>query len=77
MAQTSLRRSGVKPVVASDLPNGLAAPAQRALAGAVIQRLAQLVKHSEAEIKQLHGIGPNALEKLRNALAAKGLVFKA
>ena len=59
----------------SDLPAGLAAPARRALAGAGYHRLAQLSKVSEAEIKQLHGIGPNALKQLRAALKAKGLSF--
>jgi hypothetical protein len=58
----------------SDLPK-LAAPAQRALAAAGIHRLAQLTKFSEDEIKQLHGIGPNALKQLRRALVAKGLSF--
>ncbi len=60
-----------------DLPQGLGAPAPRALAGAGIVRLAQVAKFSEAELKQLHGIGPNALGQLRQALAAKGLAFKA
>ena len=58
----------------SDLPR-LAAPAQRALAAANIQRLEQLTHFTEAEIKQLHGIGPNALETLRRALAEHGLAF--
>jgi predicted flap endonuclease-1-like 5' DNA nuclease len=58
----------------SDLPK-LAAPAQRALAGAGYSRLDQLAKVSEDEIKQLHGIGPNALKELRRALKAKGLSF--
>jgi len=60
---------------ASDLPIELAQPAQRALAAAGIQRLAQLTKLNEAEVKQLHGIGPNALAQLRRALGAKGLAF--
>ena len=59
----------------SDLPTGLAAPARRALVGAGYVRLEQLTKVSEAEIKQLHGIGPNALKQLRRALDAKGLSF--
>jgi len=59
----------------SDLPAKLSQPAQRALAGAGIKNLKQLSKFSEAEIKQLHGIGPNALNQLRTALAAKGLSF--
>jgi hypothetical protein len=59
----------------SDLPLELANPARRALAGAGYTRLEQLTKLSEAEIRQLHGIGPKALDQLRRALNAKGLSF--
>ena len=59
----------------SDLPIELAKPAQRALAEAGLRRLEQLTKLSEDEVKQLHGIGPNALAQLRRALMAKGLSF--
>jgi predicted flap endonuclease-1-like 5' DNA nuclease len=59
----------------SKLPPGLGQPAQRALAGAGIQSLDQLTHFSEAEIKRLHGIGPNALDKLRQALSDNGLAF--
>ena len=59
----------------SDLPAKLASPAQRALANAGIHNLKQLSKLSEAQIKELHGIGPNALIALRAALKAKGLSF--
>ena len=59
----------------SDLPPGLAQPAQRALAAAGIRQLAQLTALREAEVKQLHGIGPNAIAQLRRALAAQGLSF--
>ena len=58
----------------SDLPK-VSAPAQRALAGAGIQNLKQLSAFSEKQIKNLHGIGPNALKELQNALQAKGLSF--
>jgi hypothetical protein len=58
----------------SDFPN-LAQPAQRALAGAGYSRLEQLTQVTEPEIKQLHGIGPNALKKLRTALEARGWSF--
>ena len=58
-----------------DLPAKLGAPAERALAGAGIKNLKHLTKFREAEIKQLHGIGPNALAKLRQALASRGLSF--
>jgi hypothetical protein len=59
----------------SDFPAGLSNPAQRALASAGYSRLEQLSAVSEAEIAKLHGIGPNALAKLRDALAARGLSF--
>ena len=59
----------------SDLPAELAAPAQRALAGAGIRRLDQLSEMTEAEVKQLHGVGPNAIGQLQRALEAKGLSF--
>ncbi|MGG1515337.1 DNA-binding protein [Paenibacillus oryzisoli] len=55
----------------------LASPARRALAGAGITRLAQLSEKSEAELRQLHGMGPKALEALRAALQAQGMSFKA
>jgi predicted flap endonuclease-1-like 5' DNA nuclease len=60
----------------SDLPTGLAAPARRALATAGYMRLEQLTTVSEDELKQLHGIGPNAIKKLHTALADRGLSFK-
>ena len=59
----------------SDLPPKLGAPAERALANAGIKNLKQVTKFSEAEIKQLHGVGPNAIGKLRQALADKGWSF--
>jgi hypothetical protein len=58
-----------------DLPATLSAPAQRALSGAGIKNLRQLSKFSEPEIKKLHGIGPNALGTLRQALHENGLAF--
>ena len=58
----------------SDLPK-LASPAQRALAGAGISRLIQLTKVRESELARLHGIGPNAIRTLRQALEAEGLSF--
>jgi hypothetical protein len=61
----------------SDLPVGLGQPARRALVGAGYRRLEQLTEVSEAEVKQLHGIGPKALDQLRRALKAQGLWFAA
>ncbi len=54
----------------------LAAPAQRALASIRVSDLKQLSKLTETELAQLHGMGPNALSKLREALKAHGLSFK-
>ena len=59
----------------SDLPTTLAAPARRTLIGAGYTRLEQLANCSEAELKQLHGVGPKALDQLRHALGARGLSF--
>lgn len=59
----------------SELPK-LAAPAQRALNSAGITHLKQLTKVTEAELGQLHGMGPKALGILRETLKAQGLSFK-
>ncbi len=53
----------------------LAAPARRALAGAGFTTIERIALASEAEIKGLHGIGPNALTTLRAALKTRGLSF--
>jgi predicted flap endonuclease-1-like 5' DNA nuclease len=58
-----------------DLPDGLAKPAQRALAGAGYTHLEQLAGTSEKELKRLHGMGPKAIDRLREALAGHGLTF--
>lgn len=59
-----------------DLPKGLAAPAIRALDSKAIHDLAALSKFSEREIAELHGIGPNALKKLKQALRERGMTFR-
>jgi uncharacterized protein YdhG (YjbR/CyaY superfamily) len=59
----------------NDLPK-ISAPAQRALQSVGINKLSQLTRITEVEISQLHGMGPNALGKLHDALKAKGLSFK-
>lgn len=60
----------------SNFPAGLSNPARRALAPAGYTRLEQLSAISEAEISRLHGVGPYAITKLRDALAAHGLSFR-
>ena len=59
----------------NDLPAGIAQPALRALAGAGYFQLDQLTRVTEEELKQLHGVGPKALELLRRALHERGLQF--
>jgi len=59
----------------SDFPN-IGAPATRALEIEGYMTLKQLTKVSEAELAQLHGVGPTALRILAEALKAKGLSFK-
>ena len=59
----------------SDVPTKLAKPAQRALANAGYLQLKDLAKLSEAEVKQLHGMGAKALDQLRRALRANDLSF--
>ncbi len=54
----------------------LAAPARRALEREGIATLQQLAKHTEAEILSLHGMGPNAVQKLKDALQEAGLRFQ-
>ncbi|MFG2245772.1 DNA-binding protein [Spirillospora sp. NPDC048823] len=55
----------------------LAAPARRALAGAGYNTLEQLAQTGEGEIAALHGMGPNAMKTLREALQQHGLSFRA
>lgn len=59
----------------TDLPK-LTAPARRALIGAGYTRLEHLTKVKESVVMRLHGMGPNAMEVLRNALAERGLSFR-
>jgi hypothetical protein len=59
----------------TDLPK-LAAPARRALVGAGYTRLEHLTRVKESEIMKLHGMGPNAMAVLRNALEERGLSFR-
>lgn len=53
----------------------LAKPAQRALANAGIDSLEDLSKLSEKEFIKLHGIGKNALQKLKEQMKENGLSF--
>lgn len=54
----------------------LSAPARRALMSKGIDSLNHLATYTEKQIRELHGIGPSSIPKLKNALATKGLSFK-
>ncbi len=55
----------------------LAAPARRALENAGLTTLGRLSRRTQAQVRELHGMGPNAIDKLRASLAKEGLAFKA
>lgn len=54
----------------------LGAPARRALEGAGIDDLQLLSTKTEAEVLQLHGMGPSSIPKLKLALEREGLSFR-
>lgn len=60
----------------SDFPK-ISAPALRALSNAGIKKLADLKKYTAAQVLELHGMGPKAFEILKDALAERGMSFKA
>lgn len=63
------------PDASSNFPK-IGKPALRALNGAGYAELHQLANVSEAELAELHGMGPKALGILREALKEMGLSFK-
>lgn len=64
-----------QPTAAHDFPKSIGSPATRALLEAGYTRLEQLTRVREADIKALHGVGPRAINILRETLAEKGLSF--
>lgn len=54
----------------------LGAPAGRALDDAGITTLEQLAELPAADVGELHGVGPSALDTLREALDANGMSFR-
>jgi hypothetical protein len=58
-----------------DFPDKLGAPALRGLLNANIKNLNQLSQRTAEEVKEIHGVGPNAFAKLKAALRAKKLHF--
>jgi hypothetical protein len=62
--------------IKDSLPAGLARPALRALASAGITRTADFERVTEAELAKLHGMGPKAIDLIRQALADARLTFR-
>lgn len=60
-----------------DIPSGIGKPALRALTAAGYRRLDQFTAVTEADLQQLHGVGPKAINVIRSALSARGLAFAA
>lgn len=62
---------------AEAFPAGLSGPALRALAHAGIRSMPQLAERSESEVAALHGMGPNGMRLLKEALAKQGRRLRA
>ena len=65
----------VRPV--GDLPNEIGKTAARELSIRGITSLEQVARRSQEELLTIHGVGPKAIRILSEALAAKGLGYKA
>jgi hypothetical protein len=57
------------------LPEKLGKPAERALISAGYTSLLRISKATEKEISQLHGVGPTAIIKIKEAMRLQGLSF--
>ncbi|MDE0563932.1 hypothetical protein [Exiguobacterium sp. B2(2022)] len=54
----------------------LAAPAKRALMSKGVNSLDDLCSYTRREVKNFHGVGPNAMRVLQNELTKHHLTFK-
>lgn len=72
-ARAALREEA--PAGPDALPAGIGKPATRALLLAGITTLGQAAERSEAELLELHGVGPRAIRLLGEALRASGRDF--
>lgn len=57
-------------------PRGVSKPAQRALTSAGYTRLDQLTTARESDLAALHGMGPIALNLLKEVLKREGKSFR-
>lgn len=65
----------VRPV--GDLPNEIGKTAARELSSNGITTLDQVAAHSKKELLAIHGVGPKAIAILGDAMAARGLDYRA
>jgi hypothetical protein len=59
------------------LPRSIGAPATRALREAGVTTLEQVATHTAAELGAMHGVGPIAVTRLGEAMAERGLAYRA
>lgn len=76
----SPRGAAVLGIAAPPQPDGtplprIGAPATRALAAVGVTTLEQVAAWTEPDLLALHGVGPTALDRLRDALADRGRTF--
>ncbi|GAB5539104.1 MAG: hypothetical protein Salg2KO_12070 [Salibacteraceae bacterium] len=62
--------------IKKSFPHYLAKPAQRALAKEGITQLYDLSRFTKSEIRELHGIGPDAMMKIKYDLIEQEISFK-
>lgn len=80
-AKAALKKKKISPQAhpkeAASLPiEGISAPARRALDAAGIKSLKGLARYTEAQLLDLHGLGPSAIPRIRKALEEAGLRLK-
>lgn len=71
----STQKNGQPESAAHDFPKSIGRPATAALLAAGYTQLEQLTLVRQADIQQLHGVGPKAIKILHTTLAEKGLKF--
>lgn len=54
----------------------MAAPVRRAMENNNIKTLKQLSRKTEAEVLEMHGVGPSAIPRLKRMMETEGLGFK-
>ena len=57
------------------LPRSIGAPATRALREVGVTTLEQVATHTSADLAAMHGVGPMAIGRLREAMAERGLDY--